>query len=44
VLTARNGSAALNMDGTDDTSTTAVYSAIASNGLLHEQFVNLLHP
>ena len=44
VLTARNGSAALNLDGTDNTSTTAVYSAIASNGLLHEQFVNLLHP
>ncbi|MEI7887209.1 MAG: inositol monophosphatase family protein [Actinomycetes bacterium] len=44
VLTARNGSRSFNMDGTDDRSITGVYSAIASNGLLHEQIVDLLRP
>ncbi|MEX0766890.1 MAG: inositol monophosphatase family protein, partial [Microthrixaceae bacterium] len=44
MLTARNGSSKVNMDGTDDTSTSGVYSAIASNGLLHTQFVELLQP
>ena len=44
VLTARDGSTAFNMDGSADTSTTGVYSAVASNGLLHEQIVDLLRP
>jgi len=44
VLTARDGSTALNMDRSNDTGTDGVYSAIASNGLLHEQFVELLRP